>query len=51
LTPDGVGVQNFAFDVTPNELIEAIITDRGVARAPYIESLLKLSQVLSANAS
>src|SRR5213595_1810120 len=39
MTPDGVGVHNFAFDVTPNELIAAIITDRGVARAPYRESL------------
>jgi methylthioribose-1-phosphate isomerase len=39
LAPDGVGVQNPAFDVTPNELIAAIITDRGVARAPYVESL------------
>src|SRR5207244_6169774 len=29
LTPDGVEVYNFAFDVTPNELIAAIITDRG----------------------
>jgi methylthioribose-1-phosphate isomerase len=51
LTPDGVGVHNFAFDVTPNELIAAIITDRGVARAPYTESLQTLSQVRSANAS
>src|SRR3954451_11496974 len=34
LTPDGVGVHNFAFDVTPNEFITAIITDRGVARPP-----------------
>jgi methylthioribose-1-phosphate isomerase len=51
LTPDGVPVHNFAFDVTPNELIAAIITDRGVARPPYTESLQKLSKVLSANAS
>ncbi len=51
LTPDGVGVHNFAFDVTPNELIAAIITDRGVARAPYTESLQTLSKVRSANAS
>src|SRR2546427_6268424 len=36
LTPDGIEVHNFAFDVTPSELIAAIITDRGVARAPYI---------------
>jgi methylthioribose-1-phosphate isomerase len=50
LTPDGVAVHNFAFDVTPNELIAAIITDRGVARAPYIESLLELSKVHSASA-
>src|ERR1700704_3659593 len=39
LAPDGVGVQNPAFDVTPNELITAIITDKGVARAPYVTSL------------
>lgn len=39
LAPDGVGVQNPAFDVTPNDLIAAIITDKGVARAPYVTSL------------
>ncbi|HEX3145048.1 MAG TPA: S-methyl-5-thioribose-1-phosphate isomerase [Pyrinomonadaceae bacterium] len=50
LTPDGVAVHNFAFDVTPNEFIAAIITDRGVARPPYTESLQKLCNVLSANA-
>src|SRR6266404_6262902 len=42
LAPDNIGVQNPAFDVTPNDLIAAIITDFGVARAPYIESLQKL---------
>ncbi|HEV2826728.1 MAG TPA: S-methyl-5-thioribose-1-phosphate isomerase [Pyrinomonadaceae bacterium] len=42
LAPDGVGVQNPAFDVTPNDLITAIITDKGVARAPFEESLRKL---------
>ena len=40
--PDGVAVSNPAFDVTPNELIAAIITDRGVARAPILESLRAL---------
>jgi methylthioribose-1-phosphate isomerase len=40
--PDGVAVHNPAFDVTPNELIAAIITDRGVARGPYKESLAML---------
>lgn len=42
LAPDGIEVSNPAFDVTPNDLITAIITDRGVARAPYVESLRKL---------
>src|SRR5213080_3848180 len=50
LTPDGVAVHNFAFDVTPHDLIEAIITDRGVARAPYTESLRTLSALRSAHA-
>lgn len=39
LAPDGIGVHNPAFDVTPNELITAIITDKGVARPPYVDSL------------
>jgi methylthioribose-1-phosphate isomerase len=39
LAPDGVGVSNYAFDVTPNELVTAIITEKGVARAPYSDSL------------
>lgn len=39
LAPDGVKVQNPAFDVTPNELITAIITDKGIARQPYVDSL------------
>ena len=44
LGPDGVAVHNPAFDVTPNQLITAIITDRGVARAPFLDSLKKLSE-------
>jgi len=50
LAPDGINVHNFAFDVTPNELIAAIITDRGVARAPYTDSLKKLAAPRSAQA-
>jgi len=52
LAPDGVGVQNPAFDVTPNDLITAIITDKGVARAPFGDSLRKLVEgnSLSSNA-
>ena len=41
LAPDGVGVSNYAFDVTPNEFVTAIITEKGVARAPYTQSLKK----------
>jgi methylthioribose-1-phosphate isomerase len=50
MAPAGVPVHNFAFDVTPNELIAAIITDRGVARPPYQESLRTLMTVASASA-
>jgi methylthioribose-1-phosphate isomerase len=39
LGPAGVEVHNPAFDVTPNDLITAIITDKGVVRAPYVDSL------------
>jgi len=39
LTPNGVGICNPAFDVTPAKYIAAIITERGLLRAPYIESL------------
>src|SRR6266851_2382017 len=45
LGPDGVDVQNPAFDVTPSHLITAIITDQGVARAPFQASLKKLSDL------
>ncbi len=39
ITPDGVGIANPAFDVTPAKYVTAIITERGVARAPYEASL------------
>ena len=42
LAPEGIEVSNFAFDVTPNDLITGIITEKGVARAPYTESLRKM---------
>src|SRR6185503_19005400 len=42
IAPDGINVHNPAFDVTPNHLITAIITDKGVARPPYTESLKQL---------
>jgi methylthioribose-1-phosphate isomerase len=43
MVPDGVSVENPAFDVTPAEYIHAIITERGIARAPYEESLSGLA--------
>src|SRR5512142_518723 len=43
MTPDGVRIENPAFDVTPNQYVTAIITERGVAKAPYGESLKKLA--------
>ena len=42
LAPDGINVHNPAFDVTPHQFITAIITDKGVARPPYLKSLKKL---------
>jgi methylthioribose-1-phosphate isomerase len=39
MTPDGVGIENPAFDVTPAKYITAIITERGVLRAPFNESI------------
>ncbi|HEY6249033.1 MAG TPA: S-methyl-5-thioribose-1-phosphate isomerase [Candidatus Angelobacter sp.] len=43
MAPDGVLVENPAFDVTPNKYVSAIITERGIARAPYSESLKELA--------
>ena len=43
LGPEGVNVHNPAFDVTPHQFITAIITDKGVARPPYIKSLKTLT--------
>jgi methylthioribose-1-phosphate isomerase len=42
LTPKGTAVFNPAFDVTPAELVTAIITERGIARPPYTETLAAL---------
>jgi methylthioribose-1-phosphate isomerase len=42
LTPEGVGVRNPAFDVTPARYVTGIITERGVARPPYETSLASL---------
>lgn len=40
----GVGAVNFAFDVTPNRYVDAIITERGVVRSPYRRTLNSLME-------
>jgi methylthioribose-1-phosphate isomerase len=42
LTPGGARIRNPAFDVTPAEYVTAIVTERGIARPPYDESLARL---------
>jgi methylthioribose-1-phosphate isomerase len=42
IAPTGIRVANPAFDVTPNELVTAIVTERGVARQPYARTLPRL---------
>jgi len=41
ITPRGVPVYNFAFDLTPAELIAGIITEKGILTAPFKESIVK----------
>ncbi len=45
LTPNGVGIENPAFDVTPAKYVTAIITERGVLQAPYPEALREFDLV------
>lgn len=42
IAPEGAAAANPAFDVTPHRYVSAIVTERGIARAPYVESLGKL---------
>ena len=51
IAPNGVKVENPAFDVTPNKYVTAIITERGVAKAPYTESLKELATAVVASLS
>jgi methylthioribose-1-phosphate isomerase len=43
IAPEGVGVANPAFDVTPNRYVTAIVCENGVARPPYVESMRRLA--------
>ena len=42
VTPEGVAIENPAFDVTPAKYISAIITEQGVLRAPYADSIARM---------
>ena len=42
IAPEGVGVANPAFDVTPQRYITAIITDGGIARPPFAQALAQI---------
>jgi methylthioribose-1-phosphate isomerase len=44
IAPAGTAVINPAFDVTPNKYVTAIITEKGVARAPFTKSLKELAE-------
>jgi methylthioribose-1-phosphate isomerase len=44
MVPDGVKVENPAFDVTPAKYVSAIVTERGIAKEPYQESLRRLGE-------
>lgn len=44
VAPQGIRVANPAFDVTPSRYVSAIITEKGVARPPFEESLRRLQQ-------
>ena len=44
VTPEGVRVENPAFDVTPAKYVTAIVTERGIARPPFDASLRHLAE-------
>src|SRR5581483_5967646 len=48
IAPEGVRVENPAFDVTPAKYVTAIVTERGIARAPYEKSLRSQADPASA---
>jgi len=44
IAPEGASAAHPAFDITPNDLVTAIITDKGIAKPPYTISLKNLSE-------
>ncbi|HZR67378.1 MAG TPA: S-methyl-5-thioribose-1-phosphate isomerase [Terriglobales bacterium] len=51
ITPEGIQVENPAFDVTPAKYVTAIVTEQGIARAPYEDSLPNLAAQSQISAS
>jgi methylthioribose-1-phosphate isomerase len=51
MTPVGVQIENPAFDVTPAKYVTAIVTERGIAKAPYGESLARLARMQESSAA
>jgi methylthioribose-1-phosphate isomerase len=47
MVPEGVQIENPAFDVTPAKYVTAIVTEHGIARSPYAESLRRLAEEMS----
>jgi methylthioribose-1-phosphate isomerase len=45
ITPEGARIRNPAFDVTPAKYVTAIVTERGIARPPYPDSLASLARL------
>ncbi|GCE13273.1 S-methyl-5-thioribose-1-phosphate isomerase [Tengunoibacter tsumagoiensis] len=45
IAPLGVAIANPAFDVTPHHLISAIITEKGIARSPYVQTLQQMCAI------
>ncbi|AFL87852.1 methylthioribose-1-phosphate isomerase [Terriglobus roseus DSM 18391] len=48
MTPDGVGIENPAFDVTPAKYVTGIITERGVLYPPYDDTMLAMQAEVNA---
>ena len=46
MTPEGARIRNPAFDVTPARYVTAIVTERGIAKAPFEQSLAALKQTV-----
>jgi methylthioribose-1-phosphate isomerase len=40
--PEGVRIQNPAFDITPNRYVKAIVTEKGIIKAPYRREIKKI---------